>query len=87
MGLWYGVGMSDGRIKDILALAETWPVTAQEELVAIVREMDSALKGGLYHATPEELAGIDRGFAAAQEGRFATEAEVAALIAKYRPPS
>ena len=87
LGLWYGLGMSDGRIKDILALTETWPLTAQEELVAIVREIDSALKGGLYHATPDELAGIDRGLAAAKEGGFATEAELAALMAKWRQPS
>ena len=53
----------------------TWPEEAQEELAAIAFEMDSALKGGKYHATPEELEGIDRGLKAAREGRFATDEE------------
>lgn len=40
---------------------------------------------GVYHATPEELAGIDRGLDDARAGRFAADAEVAAVFAKYRP--
>ena len=56
LGLWYGVGMSDGRIKDILALVETWPVTAQEELAAIVQKMDAALRGVGYYPTEAEIA-------------------------------
>ena len=76
--------MSTELLKDILKLVETWPLAAQEELIVIARKMDSALTGGLYRATPEELAGIDRGLEDARAGRFATEAEVAAVIAKYR---
>ena len=37
-----------------------------------------------YRATKEELEGIDRGLRAADEGRFATAAEVEAVFAKYR---
>lgn len=40
-----------------------------------------------YHATDEELAGIDRGLADAadaKEQRFATEAEVRAAFGKFR---
>ena len=40
---------------------------------------------GRYHATPAELAGIDRGVKAAREGRFATDEQVEAVIAKHRP--
>jgi len=40
--------------------------------------------GGVYHATPEELAGIDRGLKAAREGRLATDEEVEAILAKHR---
>lgn len=41
-------------------------------------------KSGVYHATPEELSGIDRGLKAAREGRFATDEEVEAVFARHR---
>ncbi len=72
-------------LKDMVKRAEAWPPEVQEELAEIAREMDDALKGGMYHATPEELAGIDRGLKAANEGRFASDADMAALFEKYRP--
>ena len=49
-----------------------------------MREIDAELRGGIYHATPEELAGIDRGLKAAMEGRFATEAQVEAVLSEKR---
>jgi hypothetical protein len=64
---------------------ETWPDDAQRELAAIALEIDAALKGGVYTATPEELAGIDRGVRAAEGGHFASADDVAAVLAKYRP--
>jgi predicted transcriptional regulator len=63
---------------------ETWPEEAQEELAEIALEIDAALKGQAYRATSEELAGIDRGLGAARAGRFATDEEVAAVLAKHR---
>jgi predicted transcriptional regulator len=63
---------------------ESWPQEAQEELAEIALEIDARLKDGAYHATPEELAGIDRGLKAAREGRFAADAEVEAVFAKHR---
>ena len=71
-------------LKDAMERVETWPEEAQEELAAIALDMDASFKGGLYQATAEELAGIDRGLKAAREGRFATDEEVAAVLAKYR---
>ena len=65
---------------------ESWPQEAQEELAAIAQEMDEALRGGIYHASREELAGIDRGLRAAREGRFATEEDVEAALSKRRGP-
>ena len=70
---------------DMVKRAEAWPVEVQEELAEIAREIDAALQGGLYQATPDELAGIDRGLDDARAGRFATTAQVAAVFAKYRP--
>jgi predicted transcriptional regulator len=64
---------------------ESWPEEAQEELAAIAREMDEGLRGGIYHASKEELAGIDRGLKAAREGRFATDEDVEAALSKRRP--
>ena len=40
-----------------------------------------------YRATKAELAAIDRGLREAQAGKFASEAEVEAVFAKYRAHS
>lgn len=77
--------MTAEALKDVMRRAESWPQEAQEELAEIAREIEASLKDGLYHASAEELAGIDRGLKAAREGRFATEAQVEAVIAKHRP--
>ena len=69
-------------LKEAMQRVETWPEEAQVELAEIALEIDAGLKGGKYRATPEELAGIDRGIKAADEGRFATEEEVEAVFAK-----
>ena len=76
--------MTAKMLKDVLERVETWPREAQEELAAIALEMDAGLGGGVYHATPEELAGIDRGLEAVREGRFASDEEVEAVFAKHR---
>jgi predicted transcriptional regulator len=72
-------------LADAMKRVEAWPDDAQEELAAIALEIDSALKGGVYAATPNELAGIDRGLRAADEGRFASPDDVADVFAKHRP--
>ena len=41
-------------------------------------------EGAVVHATPEELAGIDRGLNASLEGRFATDEEVEEILASFR---
>ena len=71
-------------LKEAMQRAESWPQEAQEELAEIAFEIDARLKGGKYRATPDELAGIDRGLKAARDGRFATDAEVEAVFAKHR---
>ncbi len=76
--------MTTKALKDVMELVESWPDELQNELAEIVRDMEAGMRGGLYHPTPEELAGIDRGLKAAREGRFATDEEVEAVFAKYR---
>ncbi len=72
-------------LTDAMQRVETWPEAAQEELAGIALEIDAALKGGIYHATPEELAGIDRGLMAADAGRFAVPDDVASVFTRHRP--
>jgi predicted transcriptional regulator len=76
--------MTAKALREAMQRAETWPEEAQEELAEIALEIDSSLRGGSYHASREELAGIRRGLKAAQEGRFATAEEVEAVLAKHR---
>jgi predicted transcriptional regulator len=76
--------MTSKALMDALRRAEAWPAEAQEELAEIALEIDAELRGGSYHATAGELAGIDRGLKAAREGRFATEDEFEAMLAKHR---
>jgi predicted transcriptional regulator len=77
-------GMTAKALKNVLLRVEAWPEAAQEELAAIAEEIDAGLAGGAYHATPDELDGIDRGLKAARDGRFAREEDVAAVFVKHR---
>jgi predicted transcriptional regulator len=77
--------MTTKALADAMKRVETWPEAAQEELAGIAFEMDAALKGGTYQATQDELAGIDRGLRAAEQGRFGAPGDVAAVFAKHRP--
>ena len=81
---WYIPGMASKALEEAMRRAETWPAEAQEELAEIALEIDASLRGGTYHATLEELEGIDRGLKAAREGRFATDEEVETVIVKRR---
>ena len=82
--MWYICIMTAKVLKEALQRVESWPAEAQEELAEIALEIDAGLKGGVYHATPQELEGIDRGLRASREGRFATAADVEAVLAKHR---
>jgi len=81
----YAVPMTAKVLTDAMRRVETWPEAAQEELAGIALDMDAALQGGVYHATAEELVGIDRGLVAADEGRLVAPDEVAAVFARHRP--
>jgi predicted transcriptional regulator len=72
-------------LNDVLERAKNWPEEAQAELAQIALEIDAGLGNGKYRATPKELAGIDRGLKAAQQGRFATELQVSRVLDKHRP--
>lgn len=76
--------MKTRQLAEILERVERWPAHAQDELAEIAREIDAGLEGGTYEPTDAELAGIDRGLRDAEQGHFATEAEVEAAYAKFR---
>ena len=71
-------------IKEILQRVEGWPESAQEDLAQAALEIESEMQQDTYTATPEEVAAIERGLQEAAQGQFATEAEVEAVLAKYR---
>jgi predicted transcriptional regulator len=76
--------MTAKALKDALRRVEAWPDHAQDMLAELALEIDQELRQGQYRATPAELAGIDRGLKAADAGRFATDEEVEAVLAKFR---
>jgi hypothetical protein len=73
-------------LQDAMRRVEAWPEAAQVELAELALEIDEGFSGGVYHATPEELAGIERGLKDAREGRFATDEQVKAACDKFRRP-
>ena len=78
--------MTDHDLKSLLERVQSWPESAQEELVAVVDRIESEMHGGEYVATDEELSIIDAAIASIDAGEFATEAEVEAAFAKFRRP-
>jgi len=76
--------MTNKALSEVIERAKSWPDEAQEELAAIARDLDAGLRGDVYYPSEEEIAGIERGLRAAEEGRFATEQEVEAVFAKHR---
>jgi predicted transcriptional regulator len=77
--------MTTKALEEALERVANWPEEAQRELAEIALEIDAELSGGVYHATTDELKGIDRGLKAAREGRFASDVEVKGVFAKHRP--
>jgi predicted transcriptional regulator len=71
-------------LKNLIERAETWPKEAQEELAQVALEIEAGIAGHAYRASPEELAGIDRGLRDAAAGKFASQDEVETVFAKHR---
>ena len=72
-----------GGLKNLLDRAKEWPEAAQQELVELGLEIEGEITGN-YHASAEELRGIDRGIKAANAGKFATVSQVEKVLAKFR---
>jgi hypothetical protein len=76
--------MSNPDLKLLLERAESWPETAQAELLSVAHEIERELTDNTYHATDDELHAIDEAIASLDAGEFATEAEIEAAFAKFR---
>lgn len=75
--------MKTRMLRDVLERVDEWPAERQDPLAELALEMDAGFQGGEYEPTAAELAGIDRGLRAADDGRFATDKEVEAAFAKF----
>jgi predicted transcriptional regulator len=73
--------MKTKMLTKILERVDAWPAEAQDQLAEIALEIEAGIAGAEYEPT-EQLAGIDRGLRAADEGRFAKDEEVEAVLAK-----
>ncbi len=71
-------------LTDLLERTRSWPQVARDELEHLALEIEAELAQGPYRATPEEIAGVDRGLRAATEGKFATDEEIKELFDKHR---
>ncbi len=76
--------MTDHDLKSLLERVRSWPESAQEELIAVANEIETELKTGEYAASADELQAIDEAIDSLDAGEFASEAEIAAVRAKFR---
>ena len=70
-------------LKDLLERVQTWPEEAQDELVAVAKQIESELQGD-YFATQEELQIIDAAMTSIDRGETATDADIKAAFARFR---
>lgn len=76
--------MKTKKLTDVLERVEAWPAELQDELAELALDIEAGVTGDDYRPSDHELAGIDRGLRAANEGRFAREEDVEAAFAKFR---
>jgi hypothetical protein len=77
--------MTTNDLKILLERVQTWPEEAQDELVAVANQIEDELQGRSYFASQEELRIIDAAMASIDAGEVATDAEIQAAFAKFRP--
>jgi hypothetical protein len=70
-------------LKQMLPKIESWPAVDQQALLEAALSIESE-RTGVYHASSDELAVIDRGLDDARHGRFASASAVETIRAKFR---
>jgi len=83
MVVWYTGAMSTTDLKKVLDRAATWSAEDQQELIEAAHEIEARHKGP-YELSSEERAGVERGLAEMQAGKFASDEQVAAIFRKAR---
>jgi hypothetical protein len=76
--------MTVSDLKNLLERVQAWPEEAQDELVAVAKQIESELHGKQYVATEDELRVIDAAMASIDAGEAATDTEIRAAFAKFR---
>jgi len=76
--------MTENDLKILLERVQSWPESAQDELIAVANEIETELKTGEYVASADELQAIDEAIASLDAGEFASDAEIAAVRARLR---
>ena len=77
--LWYNDRVVN-KLKDVLERVDSWPEEAQRELAEIALEIEAEFRGGVYHATADELQAIDE----ADQSGVATQQQVEAAFRAFR---
>lgn len=75
--------MTKVEIQALLEQVLTWPQSMQEEAAATLLGIEAA-GAKPYVLSQDERQGVERGLEDVRQGRFATDAEMAALFARYR---
>jgi hypothetical protein len=76
--------MTVSDLKNLLERIQAWPEAAQDELVAVAKQIESELQERHYLATQEELRVIDAAMASIDTGEAATDTEIRTTFAKFR---
>jgi hypothetical protein len=64
--------MTAADLKSLFKRVQAWPQEAQDELIALVDQIESELRGDEYVATREELQIIDEAIASIDRGEVAS---------------
>ena len=75
--------MNAHALNDILARAEHWPDSAQEELLRVAERIEK-LQAAKFELDDNDWNIINTRLAAARQGEIASELEVKAVFDKYR---
>jgi len=75
--------MTNNKLTELIARAETWPEEAQEELVRSAFDIETRyLK--TYELTDDDRAALKRSLDDVRNGTFASEDEVQEVFARFR---
>jgi predicted transcriptional regulator len=82
-GLCYISDMTKEEIQALLERVLTWPPSMQQEAAEALLGIE-ATGAEPFVLSQDERRGVERGLEDVRQGRFATDAEMAALFARYR---